>query len=360
MTELTSKQYICIVVFIFFTSKLVTMPSLVFSTANNDAIISVLINTLIELITISLCTLVIIRNPKTTLFDILKRKIGILAYLVIGLLIIFLLARILYCFQELYSFFLETLYDDLNPYIFIFSALCVCLFFAFKKATVIGRTCEILLWFILIGTVLSLLSNLEYASFTQNMPYLENGLSPTLSGCKDAMFLFGTPTCLLLLTGKVKPNHHLFKNTLVVTSICVVFCVVACFIFYATFGNSMQYVLFSLSEYSQYDPYILELQRLIWMSAVIDISKLFCSTCCLMYLLKAALVDSFRFKSLVLPLLTMSAVIIIVGILTRFDTIFWFDLTKSYLSYFTIALILICQIICLVLSIRRKDDKTIN
>ncbi len=360
MAELTSKQYITIVVFIFFTSKLVTMPTLVFSSAGNDAIISVTIDALIEIITISLCTLVISKHQNTTLMQLLKQKIGFLAYFIIGLLIIFLLARILYCFQELYSFFLETLYDELDPYIFITLALFVCLFFAFKKATVIGRTCEILIWFILLGTILSLVSNLEYASFTQNMPYLENGIVPTIYGCKDGIFLFGTPVSLLLLIGKVKPSPHLVRKTMIASTLCITFCVLACFIFYATFGNSMQYVLFSLSEYSQFDPYILELQRLIWLSAVIDISKLFCSACCLMYFLKVAFVETFALKSPSVPLLAASVFIGLCGILSRFDTIFWFEFAKSYLSYFTIALILICQILCILLSIRRKHDKAKN
>ena len=234
MNELTSKQYITIIVFIFFTSKLVTMPTLAFSAAGNDAIFSVTINCIIEMVTILLVTMVIAKYPNKSLVDILKPKIGVFCYAIIAILILFLIARILYCFQELYSFFLETLYDDLDPYVFIITALFVCLFFAFKKATVIGRTCEILIWVILIGTVLSLVSNLEYAQFTQNMPYFENGFTPTLLGCKDSIFLFGTSSSLLLLVGKVKLSSRLLKNTAIVSSICVLFCVAACFVFYAT------------------------------------------------------------------------------------------------------------------------------
>ena len=354
MNQLTSKQYISIVVFIFFTSKLVTMPTLVFSAAGKDAIVSVLLNCLIEFVTILLITAVIKKYPNKTLLEVLKPKIGILSYLIYAVLILFLIARIVYCFQELYSFFLETLYDELNPYIFIGTALIVCVFFAFKKVNVIGRTCEILIWLILIGTILSLLSNLEYTDFTQNMPYFEDGLTPTVLGCKDSLFLFGTSAALLLLLGKVKISPHFMQNTSIVSAICVTFCTLSCLIFYATFGQAMQYVLFSLSEYSQFDPYILELQRLIWLSAVIDISKLFCSTCCLMYFLRIAMFETFQFKSRFVPIVSIATIIAVLGIITRFDVIIWFEFAKGFLSIFTIVMIVLCQIICLILSCWRE------
>ena len=338
-----------------FTSKLVTMPTLVFSEAGKDAIFSVGLNCLIEFALILLITVVISRTPNTNFFELLKNKIGFFAYIVYIALAAFILVRIVYCFQEAYSFFLENLYDELNIFVFILPVLFISVFLASKGIRTIGRTLEITIWVILAGMVLALLSNTEFIDPTQNMPYFENGLKPILNGSVKSIFLFGSTLSLILLVGKVDSSQKLVKNTTLICGIGSIIMILACFVFYSVFGNSMQYVLFSLSEYSQFDPYILELQRLIWLTAVLDVAKLFCATLCLTFFLNQCLTEPFKIKSSLIPIVIASLIIVVLGVVTHFDTIIWFDITKSYLTYFTLGLMALIVFIC-VLLIRRKNE----
>ena len=119
MTEINSRQFIIIVVFLMLTSKLVTMPSIVYSAAAGDAIFSIILNFLVELLLIFLITLIIIRNPHTSLFELLKRKLTVVgAVIVYIILTLYMIARLTLCYQELYSFFLNQLYDEFSPLMF--------------------------------------------------------------------------------------------------------------------------------------------------------------------------------------------------------------------------------------------------
>ena len=74
MTEISTRQYIIIVILVLLASKLDTMLAVVYSVANTDAIISIILNFLIELLIVFMVTLVIKRNPDTNLFELLKKK----------------------------------------------------------------------------------------------------------------------------------------------------------------------------------------------------------------------------------------------------------------------------------------------
>ena len=352
MTELKSRQYLIIVLFIQFTSKLVSMPTLVFSDAKNDAILSIMLSGLIELGLIMLLTRAIKNNPNKNLVSLLKEKIGWVSYVIIFILCAFVFIRIAYCLQELYSFFLENLYDELDLLVFIIPLLFVSIFFSIRGLKTMGRTLEIFIGLIAGGMFIAILTNIEFIDFEANLPYLENGTSPLFSASLNSLFLFTTPISLLLLMGKVEITPNLEKKTLLLSMIGYLIIVIFCFIFYSVFGNSMQYVLFALSEYSQFDPYILELQRLIWLSAVIDVTKLFLSSVCLFSFISSQFPKKSKAQLGCIGLLSLLT--ITMGYVTKFDSILWFNLTKSVLSMVSIGVILLAIIICILL-LRRKN-----
>ncbi len=353
MNELTSRQYIIIVLFIEFTSKLVSMPTLIYSTAGNDAIISVILSSLIELLLILLVTNIIAKTPNTNLFSLLKSKVGVFSYVIIFFLCAFVSLRIIYCLQELYSFFLENLYDELAILIFIIPLLLVSVFFSIRGLKSVGRTLEIFIWLIAGGMFIAILTNIEFIDFSANLPYFENGGSSVLEATVKSIFLFSTPISLLLLVGKVDISANLTKKVFLYSLVGLLVIVIFCFIFYSTFGNSMQYVLFALSEYSQFDPYILELQRLIWLSAVVDVTKLFLSCVCLFTFVTSIFPK--KSKSQLISIVALSLFIITMGYTTRFDSIIWFNLSKSVLCYVSVGIILLTCFISILLW-RRKNE----
>lgn len=352
MTEINSRQFIIIAIFLMLTSKLVTMPSIVYSAAAGDAIFSILLNFLVELLLIFLITLIIIRNPHTSLFELLKQKLTIVgAVIVYIILALYMIARITLCYQELYSFFLNQLYDDFSPLLFAIPTFFVTGYVAYKGIRSLGRSLEIMFWFILVGTIISILSNIDYLQFDQNLPYFANGIMPVLEGSGRSAFYFGNSLCLLFLVGKVEIKPNLLKKTMFFSILFAIFIVLICFIFYDVFGKSMQYVLFALSEYSQYDPFVLELQRLVWLTSIIDITKLFCSTICLIYCIGQANKVLFQTKTTLLPILIAFLLIFSLATLLHYDLLIMFELVRDYLSFITIGIIALMLIICIYLNL---------
>ena len=360
MTEINSRQFIIIVVFLMLTSKLVTMPSIVYSAAAGDAIFSIILNFIVELLLIFLITLIIIRNPHTSLFELLKRKLTVVgAVIVYIILTLYMIARLTLCYQELYSFFLNQLYDEFSPLMFAIPTFFVTGYIAYKGIRSLGRSLEIMFWFILVGTIISMISNIEYLQFDQNLPYFANGIIPILEGSGRSAFYFGNSLCLLFLVGKVEIKPNLLKKTILYTILISIFIVIICFIFYDVFGKSMQYVLFALSEYSQYDPFVLELQRLVWLTSIIDITKLFCSTICIIYCIGQANKVLFQTKTTLLPILITFLLIFSLATLLHYDLLIMFELVRNYLSFITIGIIALMLVICIYLTIS-KTPKNVD
>ncbi len=357
MAELSSRQFIIIVAFVILTSKLVTMPSVVYASASNDAIFSILINSAIELLLVFLITLVIVRNPDTNLFTLLKKRFTIVgAVLIYLILAIYMVARITLCYQEIYSFFLNQLYDDFSPWLFALPTFFVTGYIAYKGARTLGRSLEILFWFILIGTIISVISNVDFLQFDKNLPYFTEGTLPMLQGSMSSAFYFGNSLCLLFFVGKVDISPKLLRKTMLISGVVALFILAICFIFYDVFGKSMQYVIFALSEFSQYDPFIMELQRLVWLTSIVDITKLFCSTICLIYCIGQANKALMQTKTTILPILVAFLLIFSLATIAHYDLLVMFIAVREYLSYITLGIIAIILIITIILAAKRRKN----
>lgn len=362
MKEVTTRQFIIIAIIVMLTSKFVTMPSIIFAAASKDAIFSIIIGISIELLLIFLITCVIKKNQDTNLFQLLKKKFSKFgAYIILFILFVYIFARLLFSFQELYSFFTELLYDEFSPIIFAVPTFFVTGYLAYKGARTIGRTYEIILPFIIFGIVIALVSNFEFLKFDTNLPYFENGFLPVLQGLGEGAFYFGNSICLLFFVGKVKiTKSNFISKTMITLGVTALIIVCVCFIFYDVFGMSMYYTYFALTEYSQYDPFILELQRLVWLSAIVDIVKLFCSTVTFVYCLGQIFKPIMQTKTTLLPIIISFLLIFSLATLLHYDVKICFEIIRNYASFITLGIIAFCMILSVILCIKKKAETEIK
>lgn len=363
MTEVSTRQFILISLFVLIASKLMSMPIFVFGYANKDAIFVIIISLIIELIVTYFICQVIKNNPNTSLFDLLKNKLSKpIAYIIIVLLYVFILSKIIFTLQEIYTFFNEFLYEGLDVLIFIIPTYFVIGYLAFKGIRTLGRVLEIIYIFIGLGLVITVISNLEFLSFDSMLPYFEEGINPTLNGLKNSMFYFGNSICLLAFVGKVKINDNFTKKIMLSTSILAVFIIAFCFIFYDVYGYATQFTLFALSDYAQYDPFMLELQRLNWLSTTVDIIKLFCSASIFLYTLGQLGHQIVPTKSTFAPLLITLGLIYICSKLTNFDLNTLKNYISLFASYVTIGIIILSICLCIILNIKgaKNEQKSIQ
>ena len=361
MTEISTRQFILIALFLLVTSKLMSMPTVVYEVANNDAIWAIMIDFLIELGIIFLICQVIKKNQSQNLYTLLSQKFGVvLAYIILIILYVFIGMKLIYALQEIFTFFNEFLYEQLNPIVFYLTTFFVIGYLAFKGARTIGRTLEIIYIFIALGLLITVISNLEFLKFDTMLPYLNNGISPIINGVSRSMFYFGNSICLLFFVGKVQIVDKFSLKVLLSCSLFALFIVAFCFIFYDIYGYATQFTLFALTDYSQFDPYILELQRLNWLSTIIDITKLFCSCAILLYCLGQCGKNIAKTKSTFYPIGISCGLVFLRSFILSFDLDILKNFVVNFVSFATIVVIVLIAIICIILQFnRRKNEKTI-
>ncbi len=355
MTELTTRQFIIISLFLVTTSKLMTMPISIFTTAQNDAIFAILFGSLIELGLITLICFVIAKNPNTNLFSLLKNRLGnVIAYIFVFLLYAFMITKFIFVLIEIFTFFKDYLYDDFNPAIYTLSTFFVVGYISYKGCRTMGRTFEILFPIIVIGLVIALVCNVDFITLNSMLPYFDEGVLPTLKGLGENLFYFGNALPLLFFVGKVRINSHFVSKTTCANAGLFAFILLFCFAFYDIFGYSTILSTFAISDYTQYDPYILDLQRLNWLSMMIDITKLFCSASVLLYCLGQALKSVIHMRASFVPILITLAVQFCLAGVINFSLHDSQTIISTYLSYITGGLIAVVMIVCIVLSIKRR------
>ena len=358
MTELSSRQFIMISIYLIISSKLMSMPILLFNYAGKEAIFAIILNFIFELLIAFLICEVIKRNPNTSLFELLKKKFSIIgAYIILIILYAFILFKFAFVLQELYSFFKEFLYDDFMPIIFAIPTFFVVGYLAFKGARTMGRTFEILFWFILIGIIVTIACNLEFVTFTRLVPYFENGITPMLDGSLKSLFYFGNSIPLLFFIGKVQITNKFTTKVICSTTGLALFITAFCFIFYDVYGMAVPYSLFALSDFSQYDPFILDLQRLSWLSTMVDVTKLFCSASIFLYCLGQSGKSMFKLKSSFYPILITILITYILATILNYDLDIMKHFIANYLSYATIGVMALTIIISIILSFNRRENE---
>lgn len=360
MTELTTRQFIIISLFLVTTSKLMTMPISIFITAKNDAISSVLFGAVIELMLILLICLVISRNPNTSLFTLLKNRLGkVLGYFVIFVLYCFVITKFIFVLIEIFTFFKDYLYDDFSPIIYTLSTFFVVGYISYKGCRTLGRTFEILFPIIVIGLVIALVSNFDFVSFGAMMPYFDEGILPSLRGVGENLFYFGNALPLLFFVGKVRINSHFVTKTTLANVGLFAFILLFCFAFYDIFGYSTILSTFAISDYTQYDPYILDLQRLNWLSMMLDITKLFCSASILLYCLGQASKSILHTQSSFFPIIISLFIQFCLAWVINFSLNNSQTIITDYLSYITGGIIALTLLLCIVLCLKGgKNAKT--
>lgn len=361
MTELSTRQFILCCLFLGITSKLMSMPITVYQFAGKDAIFTIILSFLVEILITFLIALVIKKNPHTGLLELLKKNFGsIIAYTLIVILYLFIIVKLFFALDEIYTFFKESLYDYFSPLLFGIAMFFVIGYLSFKGARTIGRTLEILFPVILLGLAVTFVSNLEFLSFTTQLPYFTSGAGPMLDSTLKNIFYFGNSLPLLFFVGKVEINDKFVPKVVTAYSLLALFVIVFCFIFYDIMGYSTILALFALSDYSQYTPYILELQRLNWLSIIINITKLFCSTSILLYCLGQAGKMVVKTRSTFWPIVASFGINFAFASFVNYelDTIKY--LVAHYLSYATLGIIAIVIILCIIICAKRsKNDKTL-
>lgn len=236
--QLTSTQFSILVFICGMAIKMFMLPALMLKVSGRDSIIVMAFYLAIELINVLILVYTLCRNPDKTFYEILTSTLGkIITKIITVYFTLFLLLKILLMLSEVKVFFSSSVYERISWEIMIIPLLALCIGFAIKPLTSLGRTSELFMPLIVISTVvLSLLlsANVPIANI---LPLFSDGLSSSVKGVLTFPIWFGDVSLLLVCLGNVKITKHTVLKTILMRLLSVVFVLMFSIIMFATYAD---------------------------------------------------------------------------------------------------------------------------
>jgi len=360
--KITAFEYYMFAMYAILTSKVLTLPCVIYNVAGHDAIISLIFNLLLDILLIFFITLLIVKNPETTIFEFLTKKITkVGAYIVISIIAIFLFLKTLWILEETYEFLIHSLFEEFSTISFFLPAFFIAGYMAIKGVNTLGRSLEIFAFFVAIGLVLCFINTAGIIPLDTNLPYFRNGIMESLQGTLSSSLYIGNPLVLLFFMGKVKIVKKMTLKTVLSSVVIMIFVILNDFSFYNLMGNSVIYSSYALNHISQFNPYVSDLGHLTWLSIAISTVNLLSQVSLMVYCYSESARKIFKLKMRTIPILCSFVIIYIVCLLLHFNLTDFEYIIVNYFSYPSIIIILSMLLILIILNIsRRKKNETIS
>lgn len=237
--------------------------------AGSDIYLGIIIDMLLELVLFGVVLYFVIKNPGKDFYQYLKDSFGVVvAKAVFILMLIYFLIKTLLTIQEIYIYFLETLFDNFNTISFIVPLFLLLSFMLSKELYVFARSVEILFWFIIVGIIVVMLvpiNNIELINF---FPILESGIGNIMLGIEKTSFGGGDYLILLIFMKHIDARDK--KSPLIANVILAMWVVVSFyFVFIGVFGKTGVNQLLAISDISLHNAYPSSIGRLDWLTIII-------------------------------------------------------------------------------------------
>lgn len=355
-SKISSRNYILFAVFAVLTSKMMSLPHVIYDHAHHDAILSVLLNLGIELLLIFLITRLIIKHPKITFIEYLSGKITrIGAGIVVGIISVFLFFKALYILQETYSFLLHTIYIDLPPLLYYLPAFFVTGYISIKGLQTMGKCVEIFIFFLAIGLFTAFINTIGQVPLDTNLPYLRNGIGDVLNGTYNSCFYIGNSLVLLAFMGKVRVSQHMLRSTMLSCVGVGLFVSTMDFCFYNMLGNTVIYSKFAISDITQFNPFVSDLGHLNWLSIIVSTVNLLSIVTIMFYAVQTGISQIYRVNSKLIPVVSMCVIIYIVAHVLHFDLNIIEHYAVEYGKYFALAILVLTIIMLIILNCLKRS-----
>lgn len=358
MTKITTNQYILIAVFCILTSKLMTMPTIVFEFAQKDAIFSIALNSVIDVCIVLCITHLIHQYPNTTFFELLKQKLKpFFAAVAFSAISVFLLFKGVFLLQETISFFSLSLYENTNYWLLCIPAILSIMYISYKGLSAIGRSIDIYWIFVFLALVILFVISVPQVEIGANVPYFENGVTPMLNGTMHSLFYVGNGIVLLLFMGKVQQKPKIMRYT---TLFCIgigLFVIVNNFVFFNLFLNFVPYCTFAINHLSQYDPFVTELGHIGWLSIIESTINLIFISSIYYYAVRQYIQSLLKIKNKFISSLIVGGFYLAIIYMFDFDLYKLLYFVKNYAYWYNLCLIPIIFVLCILLNITNKNKQ---
>jgi len=249
--QISSKQAGILLCISTFSSKLLLLPSILYSQAGNQAFLLLFAIFFAEFIGVWFILKLKQKFYPLGLFDILKKVFGkIVTKIIFGIFAFYFALKFIYVFMESYNYLKEMVNEDATVLLYACCTLPVVNFLVIKGFRCLGRTAQFYFWFIVVG-IISCFS-IGFLAGAVRMPDLEFGIK-FVPKIFNVIFWFGDYGFLLLTFDKIKPEKNLNKIVLkyFLLGIALVLCIHV--MYFALFGTTTFMHFFAISDIVQFN-----------------------------------------------------------------------------------------------------------
>ncbi|MBQ9791344.1 MAG: GerAB/ArcD/ProY family transporter [Clostridia bacterium] len=303
MTRITNRQIGLIIFISTIALKFSVKPSIMCKYSGSDIYLAIIVDMLMELFMFLVVLYFVLKHPDKDFYHYLKDSFGVVVSKTIFILMFFyFLIKTLLTVQEIYIYFLETLFDNFNTISFIVPLFLLLSYMLSKELFVFARSVEILFWFIIVGIIVVMLVPINNVELINYFPILENGIGNLFMGIEKTSFGGGDYLILLIFMKYIDKDDK--KSPLIASVLLAIWVVVSFyFVFIGVFGETGVNQLLAISDISLHNAYPSSIGRLDWLTIIIWTTTLtlqmgFTGYIC-MYLLRN-IVDINKTKSIVI------------------------------------------------------------
>ncbi|MFQ6749359.1 MAG: GerAB/ArcD/ProY family transporter [Clostridia bacterium] len=213
--SLTSRQAALMCSVMILASKLLVLPSLLYTSNQTSAIFSATIIFALEFIFLIFLLKIKKKHPKKSFFNFFENKIGkLLTKIILLLLFLFFVLKICYVMQESFYFFKRSLYTSIPISLFLICVLPIISAFAYRGLKPLGRTLEIFFWLILGLLIFSTIAwAISVSDFSLTIT-ASNGWDGFLNATFGHTFWFGDLVFMMFILDKVELEEKSQKQIL--------------------------------------------------------------------------------------------------------------------------------------------------
>lgn len=236
--QVSTRQFVVVQFLVALAVKMFMLPALMLRVVGKDSYIVMLVWIAFEFVDLTFVVLLARRNPDKTMYEILTDAFGkVVSRVIVAMFTLFVCAKGLLVLGELKTFFVVTMYADINWVVMLIPLMALLCAFGIRSLRSIGRTAELITPVIVVSTlVLSglLLGDIEFANL---LPVMENGFAPIKKGMLTFPMWFGDVSFLLMFIGNIKINRGFiwksYLSKLVATALVMLFSVTL----FSTYAN---------------------------------------------------------------------------------------------------------------------------
>ena len=214
--RVSTAQLFAIVMILGTALKMMMLPVLLLKSSGRDSVIGLSVILAFELVCLGAAVAAIVLAPDKSFPELLESLVGKAGVKIIfSVLALFFLSKLILTSGEVRIFFSENLFAEFPWPVYAIPFFALCIMFGKGTARAIGRTCQFLLAFIVVATLVMLVLIGRGVDFEEILPLGRFGASFIATDMLKFSMWYGDYAVLAVFLGSVKRTRHTALLTMI-------------------------------------------------------------------------------------------------------------------------------------------------